>query len=157
MRKLLLSFIVLASTSLTSVSQVTDQEIGLISSILKSEIKVFFAQNIELKTSEADLFWEIYDAYEAELKPLSNERIDLLKRIMQKGDNLTAEELDKKINALYKSQKKRIALRMKYYKTYKKKISPKVATQFYQIDGYIYTHVSASLNEGLPLIIPKEN
>ncbi len=155
MKKLLYVFILCSFAILPANAQNTDQEIGLIGSILKSEIKVFFAQNIELKTNESETFWSIYDQYESDLRTTSNQRIDLLKRIIEKGDELTEKDLDSKISELNKISKKRIDLRYKYYKLYKKKINVKVASQFYQIDSYIFTHISAALNEGIPLIIPK--
>lgn len=156
MRKLLFVVVIVLVAGPVGRAQVTDQEIGLIGSILKSEIKVFFAQNIELSTSEADIFWEIYDEYEAELKPISNQRIDILKNVIEDWENLTEDVLHSKIKGLTKVQKKRIKVRMKYYKKLKRKLGVKVASQFYQIDTYIYAHISASLNEGMPLVLPVE-
>ena len=135
-------------------AQMNEQEIDLMSSILKSEVKVFFAQNIELATNEAEVFWQTYDEYNAELKPVSKQRIELLKGVIEKGDELTEEELDNKIMSLSKILKKRQSIRMKYYKVLKKKLGVKVASQFYQIDGYIYTRIAASLNESMPIIVP---
>lgn len=153
--KKLLFILTIGFISMSAIkAQVTDDEIGLVKSILKSEVKVFFAQNVELSTSEAEPFWEIYDQYEAELKPLSNERIDLLKAVIEKEGKQSEEEMDAKIMLLAKIQKKRQALRIKYYKTLKKKLGVKVASQFYQVDTYIYTNITASLNEGLPIIVP---
>jgi len=157
MKKLILSIALGIFTIASLTAQNNDQEIGLIGSILKSEIKVFFAQNIELASSEANLFWEIYEEYEEAVKPVSRERIKLMEEIIKKGGELTQDELDAKIILLQKSQKKRFDLRNKYYKVYKKKLSVKVAAQFYQIDSYIYTHIAASLNEGMPLVKPKAN
>ena len=115
---------------------------------------MFFAQNIELATSEAEVFWDVYDDFNTELKPISRQRVDLIKGIIEKGSELTEDELDTKVVSLNKIIKKRQAVRMKYYKILKKKLGVKAASQFYQIDGYIYTHISASLNEGIPIIVP---
>lgn len=156
MRKLILSLAIGLLTINISSAQNTNQEIGLIGSILKSEIKVFFAQNIELKTSQNELFWQIYDQYEEEVKPISVQRFKLLEQVIERGGELTKEELDKKIIALNKSNNKRMKVRFKYYKIYKKKLGVKVASQFYQIDSYINTHIAATLNEGMPLIKPKD-
>jgi hypothetical protein len=156
MKRLLFISVICFVTLFTSKAQSTDDEIGLISSILKSEIKVFFAQNIELATSENELFWSIYDQYEADLKPLGNERIKLFKAVIDNSGKVSGEQLDKKISDLHKLNKKRQDLKFKYYKILKKKISLKVAAQFYQIDSYIQTNINASINEGIPLIVPTE-
>lgn len=157
MKKLLLIIYILAAGISGVNAQKTEQELGLIGSILKSEIKVFYAQNIKLSTSESEAFWAIYDEYEAALKPISNQRVELLKEIIAKEGALSEDELDKKIIALDKAQKDRQKLRMKFYKKFKKELGMKVAAQFYQIDGYIYTHINATIIESLPIIIPEKN
>ncbi len=158
MKKILMIICISVIASASGINaQNTDPEIGLIKSMLKSEIKVFFAQNIKLKTSETETFWNIYDEYEAAMKPLSSQRIDLITNIIDKKGVLSEEELDKKIMALNKSLKARQALRMKYYKKFKKQLGIGIASQFYQIDGYIYTHINATMNESLPIIIPGKN
>jgi len=157
MRKLLVLLVLGLSLSTISKAQVTDQEMSLVGSILKSEVKVFFAQNIKLATDEAEVFWATYDDYNDALKPISEQRVELLKEVIEKGGELTEDELDAKIMSLSKILKKRQTIRMKYYKILKKKLGIKVASQFYQIDGYIYTRISASLNESLPIIVPVKN
>ncbi len=157
MKKILFIISLYFMASVTGlIAQNTDPEIGLISSMLKSEIKVFFAQNMKLKTTENEAFWNIYNEYESDLKTISSERIHLLTDIIDKEGVLNEEELDKKILALDKSLKARIALRMKYYKKLKKQLGVSIASQFYQIDGFIYTHINATINESMPIIIPEK-
>lgn len=156
MKKLILLLGIFIYATSATMAQDANQEMGLIGSILKSEIKVFFAQNIELKTTETEQFWETYDQFENEVKPISIQRFKLLENIINKGGELTQEDLDNKIVTLNKSQDKRRKVRFKYYKIYKKKLGVKVASQFYQIDSYISTRIAASLNEGMPIILPKD-
>ncbi|MCT4587938.1 MAG: hypothetical protein N4A71_08965 [Carboxylicivirga sp.] len=156
MKKLILLLGIFIYATSATMAQDANQEMGLIGSILKSEIKVFFAQNIELKTTETEQFWEIYDQFENEVKPISIQRFKLLENIINKGGELTQDDLDNKIVTLNKSQDKRRKVRFKYYKIYKKKLGVKVASQFYQIDSYISTRIAASLNEGMPIILPKD-
>lgn len=155
MRKLVL-VIVVAVISLTSINgQVSDQEADLMKSILKSEMKVYFAQNISLKTDQNKLFWEIYESFEDELKPIVNARLSLLKDIMDNDAELPEEKIDKMINEAISLQKKRIMVRSKYYKMYKKKMGMNIASQFYQLDVYINNLMAVALNEGTPFVTPK--
>ncbi|MCG8578558.1 MAG: hypothetical protein MI866_01485 [Bacteroidales bacterium] len=156
MKRLLFILGICLTVLTTSKAQSTDQEIGLIGSILKSEIKVYFAQNIELSTSENEVFWSIYDQYETDLKPLGNERIKLFQSVVDTSGKVSAEVLDKNIGELHKLNKKRQDLKYKYYKLLKKKLGIKVAAQFYQIDSFIQTNINASISAGLPLIVPSE-
>lgn len=156
MKKLIFTICLFAAMLSLTNAQTSEQELSLINSILKSEVKVFFAQNIKLSTAQTESFWNIYDEYEVALKPLSNQRIDLLKEIIKKEGVLNEEEFDKKIATLYKIQKDRLALRMKYYKKIKKELGIGIAAQFYQIDSYIYTQISANFNENFPIMVPEK-
>ncbi|WP_430810843.1 MULTISPECIES: hypothetical protein [unclassified Carboxylicivirga] len=154
MRKRLFPLLVSLLITVGIKAQNSDQEIDLISSILKSEIKVFFAQNMTLSTHEAEKFWTLYDAYEESLKPLSNQRINMMKAVISADKDISEEALDKKIIELSKIQKARQNLRLKYYKRIKKELGIPIASQFYQIDGYIYTNIAASLSQSMPIIVP---
>lgn len=156
MKKLFITICLVTTMLSLSNAQSSDQELSLISSILKSEVKVFFAQNIKLSTTQTEAFWTIYDDYETALKPLSKQRIELLKEIIKKEGVLNEEDFDKKIATLYKIQKDRLALRMKYYKKIKKELGIGIAAQFYQIDSYIYTQISANFNENFPIMVPEK-
>ncbi len=153
MRRLLFVLLVGLMSTFSAFSQMSDEEVDLMKSILKSEVKVFFAQNLKLKTTEAEQFWNIYDSYEEELKPTSKARIALMRDIVQAEGKLPEAEVDAKIKEAIKLQKKRRDLRVKYYKLYKKKMSVQIASQFYQLDQYISTLVTASLNEGMPFVV----
>jgi len=155
MKKLVLGFVV-ALLSISSINgQVSDQEADLMKSILKSEMKVYFAQNISLKTDQNKLFWEIYQLFEDELKPIVNARLSLLKDIMDNDAELPEAKIDEMINEAISLQKKRIAVRSKYYKMYKKKMGINIASQFYQLDQYINNLMAVALNEETPFVTPK--
>ncbi|MBS2098046.1 hypothetical protein [Carboxylicivirga linearis] len=135
-------------------AQVSEQEANLMRSILKSEVKVFFAQNIKLKSSEANMFWEIYDLYEEELLPVGNRRVAILQEIVKGKGKLSEDDADRLINEAEKIDKQRKKVRWKYYKILKKKMSTSIAVQFYQLDAFIHSQVTAAINEGGALVIP---
>lgn len=138
------------------VAQNESQEGDLMKSILKSEMKVFFAENMTLKTSENVQFWEIYDDFESELKPIFNKRLSLLGKIIDNSGELGAEEMDSMIKEALKLREQRIKLREKYYKIYKKKMGIGVAAQFFQLDQYVNNLAASELNKNMPIIIPGE-
>lgn len=135
-------------------AQVSEQEANLMRSILKSEVKVFFAQNIKLKSSEANMFWEVYDLYEEELLPVGNRRVAILQEIVKGKGRLSEDDADRLINEAEKIDKQRKKVRWKYYKILKKKMSTSIAVQFYQLDAFIHSQVTAAINEGGTLVVP---
>jgi len=156
MKKLLILLIaVIGSVSVQA--QISSQELELVRSIFNSERKVLFAQNMQLSTQQAELFWPVYEAYEKEKSPIGNARVKLVKQLVEDADKLT----DAQIDALYKESfaltMKRMKLRKKYYGILKKKITTDVAARFLQLDEYVNTAISAQLYEGIPLVGVKKD
>nr|WP_319401624.1 hypothetical protein [uncultured Carboxylicivirga sp.] len=157
MKKIVLMMAVGVFFNLSLRAQVSTQEVNLMKSILKSEVKVFFAQNMKLKTNEANQFWEIYDMYEAELLPIGNHRIEILRKIVGEKATLNESDIDNLIREAGKLDKQRSKVRNKYYNLCKKKLNIGIAAQFYQLDVYIRTHIAAAILEGSPLVMSSQN
>ena len=143
------------AVSFTANSQVTTEELELVKSILDSERKVFFVQNMNLSTGEYDRFWPIFDKYEGEESKVQASAITDYKKMVNKGDDLTDEELDVINKDYFKRRKKLIALQDKYYKIIKKEFGTSAATRFLQIDRFVDVTIRASLFAEMPLIEKK--
>jgi len=156
MKKFLLLLIAVIGLG-SAQAQISNEEFELVRSIFNSERKVLFAQNMELSTKQAELFWPIYEAYEKEKAPMGNARVKLVKQLVDDADKLT----DDKIDALYKESfaltMKRMKLRRKYYKIIKKQVNTEVAARFLQLDEYVNTAITAQLLDGIPLVGAKKN
>jgi len=143
------------SLSFSAFSQVSTEELNLVKSILKSERKVFFVQNMDLSIEEFNRFWPIYDKYEADENKIQASTINDFKTMVNQGNNISDEELEK-INKNYFTRRKKLeALQMKYYKIIKKEFGLRAATRFLQIDRFIDTSIRASLFSEMPLIEKK--
>jgi hypothetical protein len=154
MRKvfLLLGFFVVTATAF---SQVTKDELELVKSILHSERKVFFVQNMKLTTEEFNKFWPIYDKYAEEINKVQASAITDYKKMVNEGDKLSDAELEQ-INKNYLiRRKKMLALQAKYYKIMKKEFGIGPATRFLQIDRFVDVTIRASLFSDMPLIEKK--
>ena len=141
--------------SFTANSQVTIEELELVRSILHSERKVFFVQNMNLSTGEYDRFWPIFDKYNAEEVKVQASAITDYKKMVNKGDSLTDEELDVINKDYFKRRKKMLSLQEKYCKIVKKEFGTGAATRFLQIDRFIEATIRASLFADMPLIEKK--
>jgi len=156
MKKFLLLLIAVIGLG-SAQAQISNEEFELVRSIFNSERKVLFAQNMELSTQQAELFWPVYEAYEKEKAPMGNARVKLVKQLVDDADKLT----DDKIDALYKESfaltMKRMKLRRKYYKIIKKQVNTEVAARFLQLDEYVNTAITAQLLDGIPLVGVKKD
>ena len=156
MKKFLLLLIAVIGLG-SAQAQISNEEFELVRSIFNSERKVLFAQNMELSTKQAELFWPIYEAFEQEKAPMGNARVKLVRQLVNETEKLT----DEKIDALYKESfsltMKRMKLRRKYYKIIKKQVNTEVAARFLQLDEYVNTAVTAQLLDGIPLVGTKKD
>ncbi len=143
------------AVSFTAYSQVTTEELELVKSILHSERKVFFVQNMNLSTLEYDRFWPIFNNYRDEASKVQASAITDYKKMVNEGDKLTPEELDVINKDYFKRRKKMIALQSKYYKIIKKEFNTGAATRFLQIDRFVDATIRASLFSEMPLVKEK--
>ena len=143
------------AVSFTAYSQVTTEELELVKSILHSERKVFFVQNMDLTTSEFNRFWPIFKNYQDEADKVQASAITDYKKMVNEGDKLSAEELNVINKDYFKRRKKMIALQGKYYKIIKKEFNIGAATRFLQIDRFVDATIRASLFSEMPLVKEK--
>jgi len=151
MKKIFL-LIGIITVSMSAFSQVTTEELQLVKSILKSERKVFFVQNMKLSTEEFNKFWPIYDKYQEEESKVQANVISEYKKMVNDGDKLSEAELEKINKDYFSRRKKMIALQMKYYKLVKKELGIVAATRFLQIDRFVDSTIRATLFSEMPLI-----
>ena len=154
MKKIFL-LIGIITVSMSAFSQVTTEELQLVKSILKSERKVFFVQNMKLSTEEFNKFWPIYDKYQEEESKVQANVISEYKKMVNDGDKLSEAELEKINKDYFSRRKKMIALQMKYYKLVKKELGIVAATRFLQIDRFVDATIRATLFSEMPLIEKK--
>lgn len=149
MKKILSIAIILFAVSSLAFSQ-QQEEVDYYQSIFGMEKKMVVAAFLELE--ENDAFWTIYDEYEKARKELGQKRIKLIAEYADHYDNLTDEKTDDLIKTNQAVRKSSESLMTKYYKKVKKVSGSKTAAQFYQIESYFVTAISAQIYSAIPLI-----
>jgi phosphate uptake regulator len=120
--------------------------------LLQSEKRTLINDGMALTTEQAPIFWEIYDAYEAEFSAISKKRMEMLKEYSEAFPTVSDDLANRLINDMYKVNSKVYALRNKYAKKMSKSISPQVAARWVQLDDLINTVVKLSVTAEIPLI-----
>lgn len=144
--------IVLALVVVGITSFAQNSEIELFQSIFKVEKKALLMDYLQLTNEEAQAFWPIYAAYEAERGELGNQRIALIKKYAEAWQTLTPEQADALANESFAIINKRTKLHQKYYKKIKKAAGALRAAQFVQFERFVQTMIDAELNNNMPLI-----
>ncbi|BDD05446.1 hypothetical protein [Aureibacter tunicatorum] len=129
-------------------------ELEMYKSILNMEKKAVIKENMKLKEGESEVFWKIYEEYEAERNQVANEKIKILNGQLEEFVKVTEEgktpEYD--MNKLFELQKKTLKMKKKFYNKMRKEISPEIAARFYQLDEYLGTIIKMSILDNTPLI-----
>lgn len=154
MRKLIFTLLV-AIILVPAMGQSIDDIIEIERSVLKTEKKATVAANMVLTDAEASVFWPLYEEFSAEGYKLQTERIKIIKDYAENYSNLDDVKADELMTRSIKLKQSVSKLEMKYYKKFKKVISPSKATRFFQIDNKINALINAELALEIPLVETK--
>jgi hypothetical protein len=150
MKKILSIAIFFFASSSMVFSQVQKEEIDYYQSIFGMEKKMVVAAFLDLEKDDA--FWPIYDEYEKLRKELGQKRFQLIVDYAENYDNLTDEKTDELVKTNQAVRNGTTKLINKYYKKVKKASGSKTAAQFYQIENYFITAITAQIYSNIPLI-----
>ena len=131
---------------------VTDQDIQMLRSDLRSQKKQIIAQNMTLTDAQAEKFWPVYDAYTQEETKLNDSRLALIKEYAQNYNSMT----DQVANSLMKRQlaldESFVQLRQSWVPKFEKVISPKQTALFFQLDRRVALLIDLQLASSIPLV-----
>jgi hypothetical protein len=126
--------------------------IDLVRSDVKHEKALIIAQNMALTMDEASEFWPVYNAYNAELNVLLDERLALIKDYLETHDTMTDAQATALAGKAFDIEAKRTALKRTWFKKFTAVVSPKKAAQFFQIENQLNAALDLALTDSLPLI-----
>jgi len=137
-------------------SQSNKEEVDLFQAAFGMEKKAVVANFVHPTDLQKDAFWMLYDEYEAARKENGKKRIQLLEQYAKEYKTMTDEQADAWTKEVIKLSTATDKLIVTYYNKIKKVTSPIVATQFYQIEGYILTAIRMEVLEGVPFLGEKK-
>jgi len=137
-------------------SQSNKEEVDLVQAAFGMDKKAVVADFVKPSAAQKDAFWKVYDEYETKRKELGKQRITLLEQYADQYQKMTSEQADAWTKKVIDLQKKTDALIATYYDKVKAVTDGIVATQFYQIEGYILTAIRAEILEAVPFLPGKK-
>ncbi len=122
------------------------------------EDKVVFineAMNLQQGDPNYDAFWHEYYLYEAELKKLNDERLQLIRDYQFNYDKIDDKIANNLAERALTNHKKRLDLLARYYEKIKKATSPLIAARFLQVEYQISLLFDAEIASNTPLLPDK--
>ncbi|HBH05342.1 MAG TPA: hypothetical protein DDX92_01910 [Flavobacteriales bacterium] len=120
--------------------------------VIDTERRTVFMNAMNLDENDSKIFWTIYDEFEAELSKLRAESVENIREFVKDYHTLTNEQADKITKKSLELQKKRTALRSKYYVKMSKSLGAITASRFVEIDDIITMAIRLNVADQLPLV-----
>jgi hypothetical protein len=145
------------ATKTPSAPPMTDQAAAFVEygrAEMREDKVVFINQAMNLTSTDPnyDAFWHEYYPYEAELKKLNDERLELVRDYKFNYDQMD----DSKANTFAKRalniHKKRLALLEEYYDKIRRATSAVIAARFLQVEHQINLLIDVEIASNMPLL-----
>jgi len=140
-----------SATADSTADAITDQQLSLLRSDIRSIKKQLIAANLTLTDSEATKFWQVYEQYSAETDRINDTRTAIIKEYSQEYVNLTDDQADNLIRRWLDTDIEQTKLRQRYVAIFRKVLPGKKAATFFQLDRRISTLIDVQLTSQLPL------
>ncbi len=143
---------ILLGSAAPSRAQSTADEIELVRSIVQTGRKVVVAKNMQLTDAESEAFWPVYNEFETAIRAVNDKRVKILSELGRDFDTLSDEQAVDLLQQSFKFQQERVKVRKSFIRKFKKVLSGKRLTRFYQIDGKIDTMIDFDIARTVPLV-----
>lgn len=110
-------------------------------------------KNMNFSGQQARDFWPVYNQYEAELMKLNDQKMVLVKEYAGSAGTLSDEQAKSMTTKWFDLQAKQLDLQKDYYGKFSDKITPKVATRFFQLEHRINLLTDLALASQLPVAL----
>lgn len=133
-------------------NSISDRDIEMLRSDLRSQRKQITAQYMPLTADEATKFWPIYDRYRQEAIKANDDRWSLIKDYAANYNTMSDAQAQDYIKRSTSIDQDLLALRMKYVPIFEKVISPKKTAAWCQIDRRIDLLINLQLSSQIPMV-----
>ena len=150
-----------ASTKTPSAPPMNDEAAAFVSegrAEMRQDKVVFINEAMNLNPADPnyDAFWHVYYQYEAELKKINDQRIQLIRDYKfnyDKMDDTIANNLAERALTLHK---KKLDLLGKYYEKVKQATSPMIAARFLQVEYQVSLLMDVEIASQMPQLPEKK-
>jgi hypothetical protein len=119
---------------------------------IKTDKKLFIAQNMNLTESEAKVFWPVYENYQKDLGKLVDKTVKLIDNYAANYQTMTEEAAKELINGYLVIEGERVTLMKSFLPKFRKVLPEKKVARYYQLENKIDAVVNYGLARQIPLV-----
>ena len=140
------------STNALAVDEAVKGEILWTRTVIAANRTQIVLNTLELNKAQVDAFSPVYLDYWEEMNQINGRLADLILDYSDNFENLTDEKALSMLDGYLDVQKKKVALKKKYVKKFKKVLTPKKLVQYYQTENKLDAIIMMELAAGVPLV-----
>ncbi len=137
----------------TSGPTVSEQDIQLLRSDIRSTKKQLIAENMKLTAAEAEKFWPVYDAYTQETTKQGDARYALVKEYANSYVNMTDAQADSLVQKMAALDVQTATVREQWIPKFRKVLTGKQTALFFQLDRRINLLLDLQFAANIPIIM----
>ena len=130
----------------------TQAYIDLLRRDVRQEKSEIMGAMMVLNAQDAEKFWPIYSAYDAELSALNDQRVQNIKEYARTYDQMTDEQADKLVQSALSFRKQRTELFASTYEKVKQALGGIVAARFAQVEDQLLLLIDLQIESSLPVM-----
>ena len=119
---------------------------------IKTDKKLFIAENMNLTESEAKVFWPVYENYQKDLGKLVDKAVKLIDNYAANYETMTEEAAKELIDGYLAIEGERVTLMKSFLPKFRKVLPEKKVARYYQLENKINAVVKYELAKLIPLV-----
>lgn len=133
-------------------AQTDTDAIEVTRSQFETERKAIVAKNMELETGQSEIFWPVYNEYQAEKREVADRRVKLILEYAEKYGTLTEENAIEMLKEMQSIAEDELELQQKFVRKFEKVLPALKVFRFYQIENKLDAVVGYELALTVPLV-----
>ena len=119
---------------------------------IKTDKKLFIAENMNLTESEAKVFWPVYENYQKDLGKLVDKAVKLIDNYAANYETMSEEAAKELIDGYLAIEGERVTLMKSFLPKFRKVLPEKKVARYYQLENKIDAVVNYGLARQIPLV-----
>ena len=119
---------------------------------IKTDKKLFIAENMNLTESEAKVFWPVYENYQKDLGKLVDKAVKLIDNYAANYETMSEEAAKELIDGYLAIEGERVTLMKSFLPKFRKVLPEKKVARYYQLENKINAVVKYELAKLIPLV-----
>jgi hypothetical protein len=144
--------LVMAFAGFSTAQDKPADNMDLVKEKIRTDKKLFIAENMQLTESEAKVFWPIYDQFQANLGKIKDRSVKLIESFAKNYETMSNDMAKKLMDDYLKIKADDLKLRQSYLPKFRSVLPEKKVTGYYQIENKIDAVITYQLAALIPLI-----